>query len=129
MAHEISKGTAPTEPHNNEPLLRTLDTVSRATEGPFGMLLAFVAGFVLIFSVGLMFAIGGEPEHLKGRLIVAITALLLLGWLDTHATRLARRREPLLAPYSAGYRRFVVWSSSGLLLATALLFGLAIFLR
>ena len=123
-----SQSTAPSELHGNEPLLRTLDTVSRATEGPFGILLAFVAGFVLIFSVGLMFAIGGEPEHLKGRLTVAIAALLLLGWLDTHATRLARRREPLLAPYSAGYRRFVVWSSSGLLLATALLFGLAFFL-
>jgi hypothetical protein len=128
IAREISKGTAPTEPHGNEPLVRALDTASRAMEGPFGMLLAFVAGFVLIFSVGLMFAIGGEPEHLKGRLTVAIAALLLLGWLDTHATRLARRREPLLAPYSAGYRRFVVWSSSGLLLATALLFGLAFFL-
>ena len=91
------------------------------------MLLAFVAGFVLIFSVGLMFAIGGGPEHLKGRLIVAIAALLILGGLDTHATRLARRREPLLAPYPAG-RRSVAWSSLGLFLAAVLLLGLAWFL-
>jgi hypothetical protein len=68
-------------------------------------------------------------EHLAGRLTVATTAFLLLGWLDTQATRLARRRQPLLGPDSAGYRRFVVLSSSGLLLATALLFGLASFLR
>ncbi len=128
IAHGISKGTAPTEPHGNEPRLGTLDTVSRATEGPFGVLLAFVAGFVLIFSVGLMFAMGGGPELLKGRLAIAIVALLLLGWLDTQATRLAKRRQPLLAPHTAGYRRFEVWSSVGLLLAAVLLLGLAWFL-
>ena len=128
IAHGISKGTAPAEPHGNEPLLRTLDTVSRATEGPFGMLLAFVAGFVLIFSVGLVFAIGGGPEHRPGRLTVAIAALLLLGWLDTQATRLAKRRQPLLAPDTAGYRRFLVWSSLGLCLAAVLLLGLAWYL-
>jgi hypothetical protein len=55
--------------------------------------------------------------------------LFLLGWLDTQATSLAKRREPLLGPDSAGYRRFVVWSASGLLLASALLFGLAWFLQ
>jgi hypothetical protein len=126
LGHGKSRSTAPTEVHGNEP---TLETISRATEHLLWVLLAFVAGFVLIFSVGLMFAIGGGQEHLKGRFIVATTAFLLLGGLDTQATRLARRREPLLAPYSARYRRFVVLSSSGLLLATALLFGLAIFLR
>jgi hypothetical protein len=91
-------------------------------------LLAFLAGFIVIFSAGLMFAIGGGRPHLAGRLTVAIAALLLLGWLDTQATRLARRREPLLGPDSAGYRRFVVWSAVGLLLATVLLLGLAWFL-
>jgi hypothetical protein len=128
VAHGISKGTAPAEPHGNEPLLRTLDTASRATEGLLGVLLAFAAGFVLVFSVGLMFAIGGGPELLKGRLILAIAALLLLGALDTQATRLARRRQPLLAPDTAGYRRFVMWSSLGLLLAAVLLLGLAWYL-
>jgi len=128
MAHEINKGAPSTEPHGNEPLLRTLDTASRATEGLLWVLLAFFAGFVLIFSVGLMFAIGGGPELLKGRLAIATAALLLLGWLDTHATRLARRRQPLLAPDTAGYRRFAVGSSLGLFLAAVLLFGLAWFL-
>jgi hypothetical protein len=67
------------------------------------VLLAFVATFVLIFSVGLMFAIGGGREYLKGRLILAPSpALLLLGWLDTQVTRAARRRQPLLAPDTAG---------------------------
>jgi hypothetical protein len=86
-------------------------------------LLAFLAGFIVIFSAGLMFAIGGGRPHLAGRLTVAIAALLLLGWLDTQATRLARRREPILGPDSAGYRRFVLWTALGLLLATVLLQG------
>jgi hypothetical protein len=62
ITHEISKGPAPTEPQGNEPLLGTLDTASRATEGLLGVLLAFLAGFILIFSVGVMFAMGGGPE-------------------------------------------------------------------
>jgi hypothetical protein len=128
LAHGISKAAAPAEPHGNEPLLRTLDTASRATEGLLGVLLAFAAGFVLVFGVGLMFAIGGGPELLKERLIVAIAALLILGGLDTQATRLARRRQPLLAPDTAEYRRFLVWSSLGLLLAAVLLLSLAWFL-
>jgi hypothetical protein len=128
IAHEIFKGTAPTEPHDNEPLLRTLDRASRATEGLLWVLLAFLAGFVLILSVGLMFAIGGGSELLMGRLAIATAALFLLGWIDTHATRLARRRQPLLAPDTAGYRRFAVWSSVGFFLAAVLLFGLAWFL-
>jgi hypothetical protein len=97
-------------------------------QSTMGVFLAFIAGFVLIFSVGLMFAIGGGRNHLAGRLTVATAALLLLGWLDTQATRIARRRQPLLAPDTAGYRRFAVWSSFGLLLASALLLGLAWFL-
>lgn len=125
IAHGITKGTAPAEPPGHEPLGRALDTASRATEGLLGVLLAFGAGFVLIFSVGLLFALGGGPELLKGRLTVAIAALVLLGWLDTQATSLAKRREPLLGPDSPGYRRFVVWSSLGLLLAAVVLLGLA----
>ncbi len=128
IAHGLSKGTARAEPQDNETHERALDTPSRATEGVLGVLLAFVAGFVLIFSVGLMYAIGGGPELLKGRLIIATATLLLLGWLDTQATRLARRRQPLLAPDTAGYRRFILWSSLGLLLAAVLLLSLAWFL-
>jgi hypothetical protein len=108
--------------------VRALDTASRATEGLLGVLLAFVAAFVLIFSVGLMFAIGGGREHLAGRLTLATAAFLLLGWLDTQAIRLAKRRQPPLAPDTAGYRRFAVWSSLGLLLAAVLLLSLAWFL-
>lgn len=93
-----------------------------------GVLLAFVAGFTVIFAVGLMVTIGGGREHLAGRLSVAVAALIVLGWLDTQATRLARRRQPVLAPDSAGYRRFAVWSSLGLLLTAVLLLGLAWFL-
>lgn len=93
-----------------------------------GLLLAFVAGFVLVFGVVLIFVIGGGRSHLASRLAVAVAALLLLGWLDTHATRLAKRRQPLLGPDSPDYRSFVVWSAAGLALAAVLLLGLAWFL-
>jgi hypothetical protein len=129
LGQREGSSTVPTETHGNEPLVQALDTATRATEGVLGVILAFAAGFVLIFSVGLMFAIGGGREHLWGRLAVAIAALLILGGLDTQATRLARRRQPLLGPDSPTYRRFAVWSAFGMLLATALLLGLAWYLR
>jgi hypothetical protein len=47
---------------------------------------------------------------------------------DTQATRLAQRRRPLLAPDPPGYRRFVIWTSLGLLTTTCLLLGLAWYL-
>jgi hypothetical protein len=122
----VQEGTSSTsepEPPGTGPS-EGLDTA----QSTMGVFLAFTAGFVLMFSVGLMFAIGGGRDHLAGRLTVAIAALLLLGWLDTQATRIAKRRQPVLAPYTAGYRRFEVWSSFGLLLASALLLGLAWFL-
>ena len=125
IGHVSSRGTAPTEPHGNEPLVRSLETTGRAAGRLLGVILAFLAGFTIMFSVGLMFAIGGGRSHLAGRLSVAIAALLFLGWLDTQATRLARRREPLLEPDSAGYRRFVVWSAVGLFGSAVLLLGLA----
>ncbi len=99
-----------------------------AAQATLGPLLAFIAGFVLIFAIGMMLAIGGGPEHLAGRFTVAIPALLLLGWIDNHATRLAKRRESLLGPDSPAYRRFIVWSSIGLLLSAALLLGVARYL-
>ena len=89
---------------------------------------AFVAGFVLLAGVGLMFAVGGGRGHLPGRLTVAIVALLLLGWLDTQATFLAKRRLPLLATTSVEYRRFVVASVLGFFGAAAVLLGVAWYL-
>ena len=93
-----------------------------------GMMLAFAAGFVFVFGLVLMFAIGGGRSHLTGRLAVAVAALLLLGWLDGMATRLARRDEPLLGPDSPAYRRFVVWSAAGLATAAVVLLGVAWYL-
>jgi len=121
QGHASSKRQA--EPSGSE-LPEPMDPAQRT----MGVMLAFIAGFVLVFSVGLMFALGGGRDHLPGRLAVAVAALLFLGWLDSHGTRLARRRQPLLAPDTAGYRRFAVWSASGLLLAAVLLLGLARYL-
>ena len=128
VGHGNSGVTASTELHDNDQPVQALEATGRAAGGLLGVMLAFVAGFSIMFSVGLMFAIGGGRSHLAGRLAVAVTALLFLGWLDTQATRLARRRESLLGPDSAGYRRFVVWSAVGLFGSAALLLGLAWFL-
>ncbi len=125
---QVNRGTAPNELPGNEPPLQTMDPAGRALGGMLGVVLAFVAGFTIMFSVGLMFAIGGGRTNLYGRLVVAIAALLILGGLDTQATRLARRRESLLGPDSPGYRRFVVWSAIGLFGSAVLLLGLAWFL-
>jgi hypothetical protein len=128
MGQGSSSAAAPAEQDGKEPLVQSLETTGRAVGGLLGVMLAFLAGFTIMFSVGAMFAIGGGRSHLAGRLYVAIAALLFLGWLDTQATRLARRREPLLGPDSAGYRRFVVWSAAGLLGTAVVLLGLAWFL-
>jgi hypothetical protein len=93
-----------------------------------GLFMAFMAGFVFVFAMVLMFAVGGGRSHLPGRLSVAVVALLLLGWMDRMATRLARRREPVLGPDSPEYRRFIKWSAAGLATAAVLLLGVAWYL-
>jgi hypothetical protein len=93
-----------------------------------GLMLAFGAGFAFVFGIVVMVGIGGGASHLLERLIVAVATLLFLGWLDTMATRLARRHQPLLAPDTPGYRRFVVWSAAGLATAAVVLFGIAWYL-
>jgi hypothetical protein len=109
----------------------TPDPLQRTTgmlETTMGVMLAFGAGFAFVFGIVVMVGIGGGRSHLLERLIVAVATLLFLGWLDTMATRLARRRQPLLAPDTPGYRRFVVWSSAGLATAAVLLLGVAWYL-
>ncbi|MDQ2669494.1 MAG: hypothetical protein M3Y31_02595 [Gemmatimonadota bacterium] len=85
----------------------------------------FLNSFVVVLAIGLMASLGGGREHLAGRLVIAIAAVLLLGWLDTYATRHAQRDRPLLAPDPPSYRRFAVWSSLAWFAATALLLGVA----
>lgn len=93
-----------------------------------GMVLAFAAGFVFVFGLVLMVAIGGGREHLPGRLAAAAAALVLLGWIDGMATRVVRRREPLLGPQSPEYRRFIKWSAAALATAAVVLLGVAWYL-
>ena len=100
----------------------------RPLETMFGMMLAFLAGSVFVSGIVLQLAIGGGRSLLAGRLMVAVAALLLLVWIDGMATRLARRRNPLMGPDSPGFRRFVVWSAAGLATAAVLLLGVAWYL-
>lgn len=97
---------------------------AKAADHTLRMVLAFVAGFAVVVGVGLMLALGGGQAHLAGRLAIALLTLLFLGWLDG----LAGRRRAMLAPRSAEYRRFRLWSLVGLGGAAALLLGLAWFL-
>ena len=84
--------------------------------------LTVVLGLVIIVDIG-----GGRGK-LADRLIIAVVACVILGGLDTQATRLVRRRRPLLAPDPPWYRRFVVFSSLGVLGAAAVLLGTALWL-
>lgn len=105
-----------------------MERAARVMERGLQLMLGFAAGFILILGVGLMFVIGGGRAHLAGRLSVALIALVSLVGVDTLAMRLAQRRRPLLAPDPPGYRRFVVGSAIGLLVAAAVLLGIAWFL-
>ena len=104
------------------------DGLGRLTDGMhYGLQLvhAFAAAFVLALAVGLIMEIGRGPEHLGGRLIVAIVGCAAIGAVDTAATRLAQRRRPLLAPDPLWYRRYAIWTAVASLAAWALLLGLA----
>ena len=103
--------------------------LARGMERWLWLMLGFAAGFVLIFAVGLMLAMGGGRAHLAGRLIIAVAALVALAGVDTAATRLAQHRRPVLAPDPPWYRRFVVWSSIGMLVVAVVLLGMAWFLE
>lgn len=117
------------EPEDPEqPATNALEAHARAAGRVLEIVLAFAAGFTLIFTVGLLFAIGGGRDLLAGRLAVAVAGLLALGAIDTQAGRYARRRRPILGPDPPGYRQYVVWSAVGLGLAGALLLGLAWFM-
>ena len=85
------------------------DQVRRAYDATYGardvgassditaaFLLAFVAGFVIVSAIALMYTLGGGPRHLGGRLMIAVAGVVLLGWIDSMATRLMRRREAVI---------------------------------
>ena len=106
----------------------TYRRVTRVAEHVLWTLLAVAAGLTIVLSIVIMIDIGGGRSNLADRLVIAVVSVVILGGLDTQATRLARRRRPLLAPDPKWYRRFVVWTSLGVLAAACLLLGLALFL-
>ena len=79
----------------------------------------------VLLGIFLMTTIGGGRAHLPGRLAVAVGALIVLGGVDGHATKLMNRRRPLVAPDTPGFRRFVVFSVIGYMTAAAVLLGVA----
>jgi hypothetical protein len=94
-----------------------------STERFLQILLAVLAGCTVIVGLGLMAAIGGGRADLGGRLAVAVTALLILGAIDSQATRLVKRRAP-----ATGQRHYALRSALGLVVAAAVLLGVAWFL-
>ena len=101
---------------------------ARAAERVLFGILAVAALATLVLSLVIMVDIGGGRMNLADRLVIAVVGVVILGGLDTQATRLVRRRRPLLAPDPAWYRRFIVWSSLGWLATAALLLAVALYL-
>ena len=94
---------------------------ARAAEKLLFGLLALAALATIVLAVVIMVDIGRDPSNLGDRLVIAVVAVVILGGLDTQATRLVQRRRPLLAPDPRWYRRFIVWSSLGWLATSGLL--------
>jgi hypothetical protein len=105
-----------------------LERASQSTERFLIIFLASAAVAVLLLGVFLMFTVGGGRSHLPGRIAVAVASILMLSLIDGHATKLANRRRPLLAPDPPWFRRFGTTSSIAFFGAAALLMGVAIFL-
>ena len=105
-----------------------LEHASQSTERFLIVFLASAAVAVLLLGVFLMFTVGGGRSHLPGRIAVAVASVLMLSLIDGHATKLANRRRPLLAPDPPWYRRFVRTSSIAFFGAAVILVGLAVFL-
>ena len=101
---------------------------ARAAERVLYGILAVAAVATLVLAVVIMVDIGGGRQNLADRLVIAVVAVVILGGLDTQATRLVRRRRPLLAPDPVWYRRFIIWSSLGWLATAALLMVVALYL-
>ena len=112
----------------NDPIDEGLKRASESLERFLIIFLASAAIAVLLLGIFLMLTMGGGKSHLGGRLAIAVAAVLMLGLIDGHATKLANRRRPLLAADPPWYRRFVVISMLSFFGAAALLFGIALFL-
>lgn len=101
---------------------------ARAAEKLLFGILAVAALATVVLAVVIMIDIGGGRSNLADRLVIAVVAVVILGGLDTQATRLVNRRRPLLAPDPRWYRRFIVWSSLGVLTTSGMLLAAAWYL-
>jgi hypothetical protein len=101
---------------------------TRAAERVLFGILALAALATVLLAVVIMVDIGGGRAHLADRLVIAVVAVVILGGLDTQATRLVNRRRPLLHPDPTWYRRFVVWSALGWLAISAFLLAIGLYL-
>lgn len=106
-----------------------MEQITRALERFLQVILGIVAAAILVGSVFIMLNLDASSRSQGGRLYVALGALVLLGLVDSQFARLAQRRESLFSlTESAEYRRYRIGSLLLLLLATLVLFGLALFL-
>jgi hypothetical protein len=101
---------------------------ARAAERVLFGILALAALATVVLAVVIMLDIGGGRANLADRLVIAVVAVVILGGLDTQATRLVNRRRPLLYPDPRWYRRFVLWSSLGWLATSAFLLAIGWYL-
>jgi len=101
---------------------------ARTAERVLFGILALAAIATVVLAVVIMIDIGVGRSNLADRLVIAVVAVMILGGLDTQATRLVHRRRPLLSPDPSWYRRFIVWSSLGWLATSAVLLAIGWYL-
>jgi hypothetical protein len=125
------RGLRPTSQSNEQPapadLMRAVDSGRRAIERVIQLLLGFMAAFIFTGAVFIMLEMD-RGSQAKERLFVAIIALVLLGTLDTQATRLIKRRLPSSLGTTEVERRYSGASLLLMLAAAVILIGLALFL-
>lgn len=119
--------SAPNEQPAPDDLMGAVDRGRRAIERVIHMLLVFITAFIFTGAVFIMLEMDSGSQA-KERLYVAIIALVLLGTVDTQATRLVRRRMPLSLGTTEAERRYSGLSFSLILAAAVILIGLALLL-
>jgi hypothetical protein len=118
------------QPDDRERWERRSEHASQALERLLRIILGGLAAAVFAGGVFALVAMSSTSEGRGSRLIVAVAAVLLLGWVHTQFGRLALRRRPLWmsGPGESAYRRYLLRSAALLLLSALVLVGLAVLL-
>ena len=123
-------GTLLGRPRHRDPTMAAIERGSHALERFLLALLGVAAVVVFGFGVLIIATMDASARGQGGRFYVALAAVVALGALDGQAVRLAERRWGSVGLFGASgaARRFAVLTTLSLVLAAALLLGLALLL-